>query len=185
MTYHGSPFSLVVDLPPLDNFSQEQQADLPQLNNPSQEQQTDLPPLDNPSQVEQADLPPQVDNPSQHKQVDIRQQSDILKKYRVPKSYAAAVNGGINIPPRHKPIKHKETETETGTHNSNLLLRLLVTFSNHIHISLQVKNLKMETSRLHHELLQQKMSTTELKRKVAAFTGRIIVNRVSIGNIYD
>ena len=57
--------------------------------------------------------------------------------HRVPKSYAAAVSGIIN--PSRDPIKHEKTETETGTHNlhnSNLLLRSLVTFTNHIHVSL-------------------------------------------------
>ena len=60
-----------------------------------------------------------------------------MKRYRVPKSYAAAVSGVIN--PSHDPMKHEETETETGihnSHNSNLLLSLLVTFTNHIHVSL-------------------------------------------------
>src|SRR6185437_11424227 len=36
-----------------------------------------------------------------------------LKRYRVPKSYAAAVSGVIN--PSRDPMKHEETETETGT----------------------------------------------------------------------
>jgi len=60
-----------------------------------------------------------------------------MKRYRVPKSYAAAVSGTIN--PSRDPMKHEKTETETGTHNShnsNLLLRSLVTFTNHIHVSL-------------------------------------------------
>jgi hypothetical protein len=67
-----------------------------------------------------------------------------MKRYRVPKTYAAAVSGGINIPPRREPepIKHEENETENGTHNSNLLLRLLVTFTNHIHVSLSSQNFK-------------------------------------------
>ena len=83
--------------------------------------------------------------PSQHKQVDIRQQSDLTKRYRVPKSYAAAVGDAIN--PSHDPMKHEETatETETGTHNShnsNLLLRSLVTFTNHIHVSFPSQKFK-------------------------------------------
>jgi hypothetical protein len=65
-----------------------------------------------------------------------------MKRYRVPKSYAAAVSGAVNIPPRREPMKHEETETETGTHNSNLLLRLLVTFTNHIHVSLPSQKFK-------------------------------------------
>jgi len=36
-----------------------------------------------------------------------------------------------------------------------------------------VKNLKKETSRLHNELLQHKMNTTELKRKVAALEAKL------------
>ena len=44
-------------------------------------------------------------------------------------------------------MKHEETatETETGTHNShnsNLLLRSLVTFTNHIHVSLPSQKFK-------------------------------------------
>jgi len=66
-----------------------------------------------------------------------------MKRYRVPKSYAAAVSGAISNPSRD-PRKHEETETETETgthnsHNSDLLLRLLVTFTNHIHVSLPSK----------------------------------------------
>src|SRR6185437_3604966 len=37
----------------------------------------------------------------------------LLKRYRVPKSYATAVSGVIN--PSRDPMKHEETETETGT----------------------------------------------------------------------
>jgi uncharacterized protein YPO0396 len=37
----------------------------------------------------------------------------------------------------------------------------------------QVKNLKKETSRLHNELLQHKMNTAELKRKVAALEAKL------------
>ena len=36
-----------------------------------------------------------------------------------------------------------------------------------------VKNLKKETSRLHNELLQHKMNTAELKRKVAALEAKL------------
>ena len=36
-----------------------------------------------------------------------------------------------------------------------------------------VKNLKKETSRLHNELLQHKMNTAELKRKVAALEAKV------------
>ena len=42
-------------------------------------------------------------------------------------------------------MKHEETETETGTHNShnsNLLLRSLVTFTNHIHVSFPSQKFK-------------------------------------------
>ena len=37
----------------------------------------------------------------------------------------------------------------------------------------QVKNLKNETSRLHNELLQHKINTAELKRKVAALEAKL------------
>ena len=37
----------------------------------------------------------------------------------------------------------------------------------------QVKNLKNETSRLHNKLLQHKMNTAELKRKVAALEAKL------------
>jgi len=37
----------------------------------------------------------------------------------------------------------------------------------------QVKNLKNETSRLHNELLQHKMNTAELKRKVTALEAKL------------
>ena len=37
----------------------------------------------------------------------------------------------------------------------------------------QVKNLKNETSRLHNELLQHKMNTAELKRKVVALEAKL------------
>jgi hypothetical protein len=37
----------------------------------------------------------------------------------------------------------------------------------------QVKNLKNETNRLHNELLQHKMNTAELKRKVAALEAKL------------
>ena len=80
------------------------------------------------------DISQQQLDSSQHKQVDIRQQSDLMKRYRV----------SVNIPPRREPMKHEETETETGTHNSNLLLRLLVTFTNHIHVSLPSQKFKKE-----------------------------------------
>jgi hypothetical protein len=66
-----------------------------------------------------------------------------MKRYRVPKSYAAVVSGAIN--PSRDPMKHEETETETGTHNShnsNLLLRSLVTFTNHIHVSFPSQKFK-------------------------------------------
>ena len=69
----------------------------------------------------------------------MKRQSDLMKRYRVPKSYAS---GSISIPPCRKPIKHEKTETETGTYNSNLLLRLLVTFTNHIRVSLLSQKFK-------------------------------------------
>jgi hypothetical protein len=66
-----------------------------------------------------------------------------MKRYRVPKSYAAVVSGAIN--PSRDPMKYEETETEIGTHNShnsNLLLRSLVTFTNHIHVSFPSQKFK-------------------------------------------
>jgi hypothetical protein len=122
-TYHGSPFSLVVDLPP-------SQTDISSHQQPQQQQ------IDPSSSSQQ-----QVDFSSQQKQVDIRL-SEMMKRYRVPKSYAAAVSGSTNISPRREPIKHEESETETGTYNSNLLLRLLVIFTNRIHVSLLSKKFK-------------------------------------------
>ena len=166
-TYHGYPYSLTVDLPPREDISsqKQQQLDLPpsredisaqkqqQLNLPSRDilssqQEQDIssqkqPQFDFPSRDIVSSQQLQLGLPSQHKQVDIRQQSDLTKRYRVPKSYAAVVSGAIN--PSRDPMKHEETETETGTHNShnsNLLLRSLVTFTNHIHVSFPSQKFK-------------------------------------------
>ena len=97
--YRGYPY----DLPPREDvFSQKQpQLDLP----PSRE--------DISSQQLQLDLPPSRDIlSSQQLQLALPSQPS-LKRYRVPKSYAAAVSGVIN--PSRDPMKHEETETETGT----------------------------------------------------------------------
>jgi hypothetical protein len=137
-TYHGYPYSLTVDLPPreeqqqkvelpsaADISSQQQKVELPSAANISSQQKQDI----SPQKQQQIELPSraivssqkhqQPDLSSQHRQVDIRQQSDLTKRYRVPKSYAAAVSGVIN--PSSDPMKHEETvtETETGTHNSH------------------------------------------------------------------
>ena len=86
-TYRGYPYSLTVDLPPREDVSSQKQ---PQL-----------------------DLPPSRDIlSSQQLQLALPSQPS-LKRYRVPKSYAAAVSGVIN--PSRDPMKHEETETETGT----------------------------------------------------------------------
>ena len=155
-TYHGYPYSLTVDLPPSreDISSQkQQQLNLPSRDILSSQQEQDIssqkqPQFDLPSRDIVSSQQLQLGLPSQHKQVDIRQQSDLTKRYRVPKSYAAAVSGAINpspINPSRDPMKHEETETETGTHNShnsNLLLRSLVTFTNHIHVSFPSQKFK-------------------------------------------
>ena len=82
------------------------------------------------SQQLQLGLPPSREDISSQKQLqlDLLPSRDILssqqlqlalpsqpslKRYRVPKSYAAAVSGVIN--PSRDPMKHEETETETGT----------------------------------------------------------------------
>jgi len=86
-TYRGYPYLLTVDLPPREDVSSQKQ---PQL-----------------------DLPPSRDIlSSQQLQLALPSQPS-LKRYRVPKSYAAAVSGVIN--PSRDPMKHEETETETGT----------------------------------------------------------------------
>lgn len=62
----------------------------------------------------------------------VRQQftrhEDIMKRYRVPKSYAAVVSG-------HK-SKEEEMATEAGMYISNLLRRSFITFINYIYVSL-------------------------------------------------
>ena len=61
----------------------------------------------------QLDLPPSRDIlSSQQLQLALPSQPS-LKRYWVPKSYAAAVSGVIN--PSRDPMKHEETETETDT----------------------------------------------------------------------
>ena len=86
-TYRGYSYSLTIDLPPREDV-------------PSQKQP-------------QLDLPPSRDIlSSQQLQLALPSQPS-LKRYRVPKSYAAAVSGVIN--PSRDPMKHEETETETGT----------------------------------------------------------------------
>ena len=149
-TYHGYPYSLTVDLPPREDISsqKQQQLNLPSRDILSSQQEQDIssqkqPQFDFPSRDIVSSQQLQLGLPSQHKQVDIRQQSDLTKRYRVPKSYAAVVSGAIN--PSRDPMKHEETETETGTHNShnsNLLLRSLVTFTNHIHVSFPSQKFK-------------------------------------------
>jgi hypothetical protein len=123
-----------LNLPSRDILSSQQEQDISSQKQP----QFDLPSRDIVSSQQL-----QLGLPSQHKQVDIRQQSDLMKRYRVPKSYAAVVSGAIN--PSRDPMKHEETETEIGTHNShnsNLLLRSLVTFTNHIHVSFPSQKFK-------------------------------------------
>ena len=149
-TYHGYPYSLTVDLPPREDISsqKQQQLNLPSRDILSSQQEQDIssqkqPQFDFPSRDIVSSQQLQLGLSSQHKQVDIRQQSDLTKRYRVPKSYAAVVSGAIN--PSRDPMKHEETETETGTHNShnsNLLLRSLVTFTNHIHVSFPSQKFK-------------------------------------------
>jgi len=96
-TYRGYPYSLTVDLPPREDVSSQKQL---QLDLPLQKQP-------------QLDLPPSRDIlSSQQLQLALPSQPS-LKRYRVPKSYAAAVSGVIN--PSRDPMKHEETETETGT----------------------------------------------------------------------
>jgi len=149
-TYHGYPYSLTVDLPPREDISsqKQQQLNLPSRDILSLQQEQDIfsqkqLQFDLPSRDIVSSQQLKLGLPSQHKQVDIRQQSDLTKRYRVPKSYAAVVSSTIN--PSRDPMKHEETETETSTHNShnsNLLLRSLVTFTNHIHVSLPSQKFK-------------------------------------------
>jgi len=125
-TYRGYPYSLTVDLPPREDVSSQKQ---PQLDLPpsredisSQQLQLDLPLRETFFPRNSCNLP----SPRNLRWKGIGYQSRMLPLL------AASLTLVVTLWNTRK-LKLKPVH---NSHNSNLLLRSLVTFTNHIHVSL-------------------------------------------------
>ena len=128
-TYHGYPYSLTVNLPLREDVSSQKQ---PQLDLSLREKifprnscnstyplrETFFPRKNNrnstsPCRNNRNSTSPLRETFFPRNSCNLPSLATFAERYRVPKSYAAAVSGIIN--PSRDPMKHEETETETGT----------------------------------------------------------------------